>query len=30
MLDVGREAQTKVRALTESVDNFQKAKEITK
>ena len=28
MLDVGREAQTKVRELTESVDNFQKAKEI--
>ena len=28
VLDVGREAQTKVRELTESVDNFQKAKEI--
>src|SRR5690349_20248026 len=28
MLGVGREAQTKVRDLTESVDNFQKAKEI--
>jgi TRAP-type C4-dicarboxylate transport system substrate-binding protein len=28
MLDIGREAQTKVRELTESVDNFQKAKEI--
>jgi TRAP-type transport system periplasmic protein len=28
VLDVGREAQTKVRELTESVDNLQKAKEI--
>ena len=28
VLDVGREAQTKVRQLTESVDNFRKAKEI--
>ena len=28
VVDLGREAQTKVRAATESVDNFQKAKEI--
>ena len=28
MMDVGREAQTKVRELTESVDNLAKAKEI--
>jgi TRAP-type C4-dicarboxylate transport system substrate-binding protein len=28
VLEVGREAQTKMRELTESVDNFQKAKEI--
>src|SRR5215470_11658841 len=28
VIDVGREAQTRVRELTESVDNFQKAKEI--
>ena len=27
-MDVGREAQKKVRELTESVDNFAKAKEI--
>jgi tripartite ATP-independent transporter DctP family solute receptor len=28
VLEVGREAQAKIRELTESVDNFQKAKEI--
>jgi TRAP-type C4-dicarboxylate transport system substrate-binding protein len=27
-MDVGREARTKIRELTESVDNFAKAKEI--
>jgi TRAP-type C4-dicarboxylate transport system substrate-binding protein len=28
MLDVSREAQAKIRELTESVDNFEKAKEL--
>src|SRR2546430_875898 len=28
LLDLGREAQVKVRQLTESVDNLQKAKEL--
>ena len=28
MLDLSREAQTKIREATESVDNFEKAKEL--